>query len=475
MSYAIRIVHSIRGRLTLWLALLMVMCMTAFGFFLYASVAHTLTNAVDQTLRAQAQQVVATYDFGNTASGDQTGQQVDISAIDQFATANLFVVTCDSHGQLLARSQNLGHLYLPDEIHAGTLIRTTPHFSTQAVPGDTLRVYSLPAIRNGSTVGLVLVATSLHDVIVTSQTLLTLLIIGSIGIVLLTIVGGGVLVRHGLSPLDEMATVAEGITAQRLDQRLALRHQSVEVNRLADTFNVMLDRLNEAFTTQRQFVADASHELRTPLATLHGRCEVLLLNPLLQTDARSGLIMMRDESARMGRLVANLLLLARGDEGYVIVPRPIELDVLLLEVGQQARSRTTCVMVNLVHLEQAVVVGDTDLLKQALWNLIDNALNYTPPGGRIELSLTLADGNAHLAVRDTGAGIADEHLPHIFERFYRVDPARSRRSGGAGIGLSIVRSIAEAHGGHVVVESSVGHGSTFAIVLPLSDHILTLP
>jgi two-component system, OmpR family, sensor kinase len=478
MSYAKRMgrsIHSIRARLTLWLALLMVVCMAVFGFCLYVAEANALTTSVDQTLRVQAQQVASSYDFGSPANGNETGQHVDISAVDQFATANLFVETFDTQGQPLARSQNLGHLHLPDETHAAMLLHASPHLSTQAVPGSTLRVYSLPAVRGGSLIGLVMVATSLQEVTATTQTLLMLLIVGSIGVGLLTIIGGGVLVRRGLYPLDEMATVAEGITAWRLDQRLVLRNRAVEVERLADTFNVMLNRLDEAFTAQRRFVADASHELRTPLATLLGRCEVLLLNPGLPADTRSGLVIMRDESARMGRMVANLLLLAHGDDVPVVARRPVELDTLLLEVGQQAHSQAVGVMVAIAHIEQAEVLGDADLLKQALLNLADNALSNTPPGGRVALSLAVEDGHAYLAVRDTGPGIAGDHLPHIFERFYRVDTARSRRSGGAGLGLSIVRAIAEAHGGHVAVESIVGQGSMFTIVLPLSDHILTLP
>src|SRR5205823_14638955 len=242
-----------------------------------------------------------------------------------------------------------------------------------------------------------------------------------------------------------------------------------EVARLAGTFNAMLDRLHAAFAAQRRFVADASHELRTPLATIRGRSEVLLLSPALNPETRDGLAMIRDEAGRMGRLVANLLLLARGDEARAIDRRPVELDVLLLEVARQARALAQGITVTIGHEDQALVPGDADLLKQLVLNLVDNALTYTPPGGHVDLSLYVAHGHAWLAVRDTGPGIPPAEVAHIFERFYRLDRARTRRSGGAGLGLAIARWIAEAHGGRIDVESTVGQGSTFTVVLPLCD------
>jgi len=173
--------------------------------------------------------------------------------------------------------------------------------------------------------------------------------------------------------------------------------------------------------------------------------------------------------------VANLLLLARGDEGQPLDRRPVDLDVLLLEVAHQARAQAQGVTVTLGHEDQAQVLGNADLLKQALLNLVDNALTYTPPGGQVVLSLTVSTAQVQVAVRDSGPGIAPDDVEHIFERFYRTDQARSRHSGGAGLGLSIVRWIAEAHGGRVTVKSAVGAGSTFTLVLPISNRSLTVP
>jgi len=463
---------SIRGRLTLWLSLLITLCMIAFALFLYLTVRGALTGDLERTLRVQAQQVAASFDFGGPEAGaDGSGQHVDISAVDQFATAGLFVETFDARGRLLARSSNLGRLSLPGVARAAALVRATPDdYATEAVPGGEVRVYSMAAVRGGHTVGLVRVAASLDVVTRTTQTLLGLLVAGTLGLVLLVILGSGVAVRRGLRPLEQMATVTEGITAHHLDQRLILRNPPAEVARLAATFDAMLDRLDAAFATQRRFVADASHDLRTPLATLHGRSEVLLLNPDLDAETRAGLLLIRAEAARLGRLVANLLLLARGDEGQPLDRRPVDLDVLLLEVAHQARAQAQGVTVTLGHEDQAQVLGNADLLKQALLNLVDNALTYTPPGGQVVLSLTVSTAQVQVAVRDSGPGIAPDDVEHIFERFYRTDQARSRHSGGAGLGLSIVRWIAEAHGGGVTVKSAVGAGSTFTLALPLSHH-----
>ncbi len=195
---------------------------------------------------------------------------------------------------------------------------------------------------------------------------------------------------------------------------------------------------------------------------------MLLLDPALDGKAREGVALMRDEAARMGRLVANLLLLARGDEARAIDRRPVELDVLLLETARQARAPAAArgVTVALGHEDQASAWGDADLLKQLLLNLVDNAVAYTPPGGRVELSLDVDGAQARLSVRDTGPGIPAADLERIFERFYRLDEARTRRSGGAGLGLAIARWIAEAHGGHIAVESVVDQGSVFTLVLP---------
>jgi two-component system OmpR family sensor kinase len=462
--------RSIRGRLTLWLALLIALCLAAFALSLYVAVRGALIGDLDHTLRVQAQQVATTYDFGGQNSGDNTGQHFDSGAVDQFTTGGVYVEMFDASGHISARSSNLGTRSLPLPAPAATLLRAARVVTLTGSYGA-LRLYSLPARSGGQTVGLVVVGASLHEVSTTTQTLLAALAVAGVIAVTLAALGVGALVRRGLRPLDAMAVAVESIDAHDLDRRLALRAPPVEVARLARAFDAMLARLRASFATQRRFVGDAAHELRTPLAAIRGRGDVLLLDPALDGAAREGVALMRDEAARMGRLVANLLLLARGDEARAIDRRPVELDVLLLETARQARAPASArgVTVAFGHEDQAAAWGDADLLKQLLLNLVDNAVVYTPPGGRVELSLDVDGAQARLSVRDTGPGIPAADLERIFERFYRLDQARTRRSGGAGLGLAIARWIAEAHGGHIAVESAVGRGSVFTLVLPLHN------
>jgi len=458
---------SIRGRLTLWLALLIALCTALFALFVYLSVADVALDDLDQTLRIQAQQVAAAYSFGAPV---RAGETFGRSGVEQFATAGVVVEAVDAQGRVLARSTTSRGRPLPRV----TPVPARPRVSTDEGPGSDLRVYRLPVRRGAMVVGGVVVAASLQEVDATMRRVLGELVAGGLAVVAVAAVGGFAVVRGGLRPLDRMTAVAEDMTASRLDRRLELRRPPREVGRLADAFNAMLDRLDEAFAAQRRFVADASHELRTPIAVIHGRSEVLLLDPALADETRAGLALVRDEAGRMGRLVANLLLLARGDVARTIDQRPVALDVVLREVAWQARLLAKGVAITIVHKDQVVVRGDADLLKQLLLNLVDNAIAYTPPGGRVEIALAAADGAARLSISDTGPGIAPEDLERIFARFARLDHARTRQSGGAGLGLAIARWIAEAHGGRIAVESVVGQGSTFTVLLPLSDHTLTV-
>lgn len=244
--------------------------------------------------------------------------------------------------------------------------------------------------------------------------------------------------------------------------------QRDELGELARTFNEMLGSLEEAYAAQQRFVADASHELRTPLTAVCGNLELLRTRAdQLPSDEKNALVEAASEEAeRMARLVANLLALARADAGQRLPHKLVELDRVLLDVFQQARVLARDVKLSLIELDQLAVLGDADQLKQLLLALVDNALKYTPSGGTVALGLRREGDEAVLEVRDTGIGIAPADLPHVFERFYRADKARSRDAGGTGLGLSIARWIAHEHGGEIVVESQIGRGSTFAVRLP---------
>jgi signal transduction histidine kinase len=219
------------------------------------------------------------------------------------------------------------------------------------------------------------------------------------------------------------------------------------------------------FQAQQRLMADVSHELRTPLTAVRGNID--LMRRMGEADPES-LTIIQEEVDRMARLVGDLLLLARADAGGLpLQMAPIELDNLFFEVYQKVIVLSKSVTITITDIDQVRVMGDSDRLKQLLINLIGNAINYTPTGGEVRLSLSKTELWARIVVSDSGVGIPEKDLPHIFDRFYRVDKARSRAQGGSGLGLSIAKSIVEAHGGDIYVTSETGKGTTFAVALPV--------
>jgi two-component system OmpR family sensor kinase len=256
--------------------------------------------------------------------------------------------------------------------------------------------------------------------------------------------------------------------ADDLSQRIPQRGpENDEMGRLVTAFNDTLGRLEQLFSSQQRFLADVSHELRTPLTVIKGNAD--LMRRMQKVDKES-LDNIEDEADRLTRLVGDLLLEAQAESGKLPLHfAPVELDTLLLEVFKEmrvlARER---VQLKLPEIDQIVINGDRDRLKQVLINLVSNAIKYTPQGGEVFLSLGKVGDNARLIVRDTGLGIPSEDLPHIFERFYRAEKSRSRsKVGGFGLGLSIAYWIVNHHGGQIEVDSAEGKGTTFCIYLPL--------
>jgi heavy metal sensor kinase len=274
-----------------------------------------------------------------------------------------------------------------------------------------------------------------------------------------------------LAPIDKLTRLARRISAEDLSQRLNLPASDDEVGRLASTFDEMISRLDGAFRRQRQFTADASHELRTPLTVMKGQIEVALQSDRDAESYRQVLRTTNEEVDRMIRLVGSLITLARADAGAIPIARePVNLGDLAASAVEQMRPLAQQKELTLtVEPDRSTVLqADQDLLLQLLLNLLDNAIKYTQPNGAVTVGWGTGNNAVQLWVKDTGAGIPSEHLPYVFDRFHRVDKARSRADGGAGLGLSICRWVAEAHGGSISVESTPGHGSTFMVTLPLS-------
>jgi signal transduction histidine kinase len=288
------------------------------------------------------------------------------------------------------------------------------------------------------------------------------------GLAMVAALGGGWwLTARALRPISDVTRVVQSIAATaQFEQRVARPAADDEVGQLVVTFNEMLARLERTFAAQREFLADASHELRGPLMVIRGNLDLLRLG-LPEEERRASVREASEEVERMSRLAADLLFLAAAEAEETVTREPVRLDEVVAGVWERARHVDSGFHdVRLTGAEPVTVLGDRTRLDQLVWNLAENALRYTSPGGRVDLALRREGEDAVLSVADTGVGIPEEHLARIFERFYRVDKARSRRNGGTGLGLAIVKSVAEWHGGTVGVISVVGEGTTFTLRLP---------
>lgn len=297
------------------------------------------------------------------------------------------------------------------------------------------------------------------------QLMVLMALVGSV----LAFGGGWFVAGRALSPVAVLTRAASEIArGQVFTRRVPVLHPQDELGRLAATFNEMLASLENAYAAQQRFASDASHELRAPLTVLQANLELLGRSPALPRAERDHALQDATvEAERLAKLVADLLALARADAGQQILKRPVELDRVLMDVLGQARHLAGEHRLEVGALEPARVLGDADRLRQLLLVLVDNAIKYTPPPGRIALSLVRTDHVARLGVRDNGVGIAPAALPHVFERFYRADPARSRDPGGTGLGLSIARWITTQHDGAIAVESTLGKGTKVTVTLPV--------
>lgn len=344
---------------------------------------------------------------------------------------------------------------------------------TSSINDSPVRVTWQPLRFNGQVRAVLQLTESLRPMEETlAQTRRLLLAIGAAAVIG-SLVLGWLLARQALRPVRTLSlTVADIAATGALDRRLPEPRVNDEIGELANTFNALLNRIAELLDRQHALVADTSHELRTPLHVVRGNVELLMLDPPRELR-REALRDIQEEVERMTRLVGDLLFLADADADSSIQREAVRLDLLVSAIYSDAlgvATREDGFRTVLLEANDPVVVrGDEGRLMQLIWNLVENAIRYTPAGGTVRIYLRRRGPIAELTVQDTGIGIAPEHLAHIFERFYRVDKGRSREVGGTGLGLSIVKQITEAHGGQVRVRSTPGEGTVFTVVLPVSD------
>ena len=341
-------------------------------------------------------------------------------------------------------------------------------FGIAQAPDQRWRLFVVPLGSESAVAGRYVAALTPLGAVDRSMAVFRFLLLGLSVFGLTVALAGSWLIAGGaLRPVDRMTEAAGAIARSRdLSRRIATPPRQDEIGRLARTFNAMLASIEGAYAAQQRFVADASHELRAPLTAIQANLELLQRHPEMSgADRDEALSEAGRESARLSRLVADLLALARADAGVPLKHTQVDLDGVVLEAVSTARALARGQVVMLDAFEPVQVRGDEDRLKQMFLILLDNALKYTPAGGTVAVGLRRQRDTAELVVRDTGVGIPGHDLPHVFERFYRADPGRGRDPGGTGLGLPIAQWIAEQHGGQIDIASPPGGGTTVTVRL----------
>jgi signal transduction histidine kinase len=478
---------SIRLRLTLWYSAVLAVMLIVLGGGIYALLMRNVHASIDAQLSSTADQILSASRVRTFSNILQVEVPPDL---DLFRAPGVGVVVLDSTQNVVQKSQNIGSF--SRAFDPGALAEIQPGQSIVhdvAIDGTTVRVLTVPidvtTEQGNQRVGFLQIAAPLTEVQASLRQLGTLMVLGgAIGVLAAAFVGA-FLARKALEPIDRITqTASEIASGGDLQRRITKPGPPDEVGRLTETFNVMLDRLEETFKAQQRFIADISHELRTPLTTIRGNVD--LLQRIGGAD-KASIEAIRGETDRMIRLVGDLLLLAQADAGLPLRREPVAIDQLAGEVIRQVQVISGSVKVSLqVEVSEPLCLdGDPDRLRQLLLNLIDNALKYTSGGGEVKLRVARENGSARLDVSDNGPGIPPDHLqpgpngvPLIFERFYRVEKSRTRsassssngRSGsGTGLGLSIAYWIAQAHAGRIEIHSEIGSGTTMTVWLPLES------
>jgi len=461
------------------------------GFVAAATLRGYLVNRVDDQLR-QASQHYGGPGFGNTppfggGGPHDDGAPTEIYAAYYNVNGRLAYSVVPAYGPASEQSPQL-----PDNVSTATLENDSQPFTVGSSTGSgSWRVIARPAVGGGA----VYVAQSLSDVDHTVGRLQLLELLIGLGVVTVLAGAGYVVVRRSLRPLTEVESTAEAIADGDLSRRIPPAHPGTEVGRLSNALNGMLAQIERAFHVQqeseqaarrseqqmRQFVADASHELRTPLTSIRGFSELYRQGAVSDADeVAHAMRRIEDEASRMGVLVDDLLLLARLDQRRPLQQQPVDMNRLAAEAAEDAHVVAPERTVSFEGVDgDAVVIGDELRLRQVLGNLLGNALTHTPDGTPIAVRVdTQSDPSGAwvvLEVADEGPGLPPEHAERVFERFYRVDAARTRGQGGTGLGLSIVAGLTEAHGGRVELDTRPGEGATFRVLLPAAAPDLSGP
>ena len=449
------ITKSIKFRLTIWYVVAIAVLLAVFGGIAYYQLRKSLYRNLDVSLQARVAEIEASI-------------KVDARQVYFEQKFNDLVMIYDADGALLQRlGPNVRFSHIEDTVK-NALFGETSFLSATTTEGQAVRLYAAPFNADSRTRIAIIVGRLPSDVENLLSIFRQVIIYSALIAILLAGAGGMFLAGRTLGPVGHIADVAKEIGESDLSRRIDVQTDD-ELGHLATTLNGMIARLEEAFKKQRQFVADASHELRTPLAILQAESTLVLDKRRTQAEYKKSLELVSQEVAYMSEIVGKLLLLARSDAGSEPVNfQEVNVTDLFGKLAQDVESlaQEKSVRFSLGPMENLMVKGDRLKLRQLFLNILDNAVRYTPSGGAVTSSITRRNGSAVVSIEDTGVGIPAEHLPFVFDRFYRVDKARSRADGGTGLGLAIAMSIAKMHGGEIEVESQVDKGTVVRIILP---------
>jgi heavy metal sensor kinase len=469
---------SVRARLTLLYVLIFGILLGAFGLSLYALIRKDASDRFDRSLTKAARTVANLFHHEMIENG-RVEMVATAHAIREYQQPNLFLAIFrddrllgSNHGQRAEGSDDAKHpaASASKEFLGQAIARRDPILTTTTA--DELGEWRVVAYAPGGEEAeyVIVVAESRRDLVDQRRALRRIFLLSLPAILLMAGLAGYLLARESLAPIAGMTARAERINAENLHERLPVKNKGDELGELARVFNDLLARIESSFDGMRRFTADASHELRTPLAIIRGEADVALSQDREPGEYRETLEIIRDEARLLSGIVEDMLALARADAGQ----RRLKLEEfyfndLIEECVRSARALALNKNISLdfESSDDTAFRGDEDLLRQMAINLLDNAIKYTPDGGSVLVKLWREDGRINLRVTDSGIGIPAEAAARVFERFYRVDKARSRAEGGSGLGLPIVKWIAEAHHGSVSLESASERGSSFTVSLPV--------
>lgn len=465
--------RSLSFRLVTWYAGVLTIVFVLLGALTIIFLRQYLEANLLDTQARRARQIADTL----LAAASRTGERAVAGEIEELyspeANDRLIRITAGDGHVVYASGWPKDNSFDPSKVPAPSLSRNGGFLRKENLPSGSVLVAAQPYTSTSGSRYIVEVGVSTARTEATLSQVLLMLAIGLPIAVCVAVAGGFVLVRRALKPVDRLSHKAAEITQHSLSERLPVVRTGDELERLSLALNLMISRLEDAINSSKQFVADASHELRTPLAVLRGELESLAQDAQLKLHTRETLGSLLEEVDRLAEIVEGLLALSRLDTGEA------KAEWVRFDLAELAA--TTAGQMSLLAEDKSIAVvcdsargimveGDRARLKQVVVNLLDNAIKYTPAGGRVHLKIAQEGGFATLDVSDDGVGIPPEALPHVFKRFYRVDGSRSRDQGGVGLGLSIVKSICAAHGADVEVASVPGKGSSFRVRLPARAH-----